>query len=118
MHPTLDINGSNSIADFRSFLPDLECKSSLVIVIVAVQSLLRIENKICLDVNYKIIIITHYHHYHDCRTESSKRGQETTERAHFGMKETLSTTAYDSFSDVGENRVYFASKILTPCRMH
>ena len=25
---------------------------------------------------------------------------------------------YDSFSDVGENRVYFASKILTPCRMH
>ena len=25
---------------------------------------------------------------------------------------------YDSFSDVGEIRVYFASKILTPCRMH
>ena len=25
---------------------------------------------------------------------------------------------YDSFSDVGENRVYFASKNLTPCRMH
>ena len=27
-------------------------------------------------------------------------------------------SSYDSFSDVGENRVYFASKILTPCRMH
>ena len=25
---------------------------------------------------------------------------------------------YDSLSDVGEIRVYFASKILTPCRMH
>ena len=25
---------------------------------------------------------------------------------------------YDSFSDVGEIRVYFASKILTPCRIH
>ena len=24
----------------------------------------------------------------------------------------------ESFSDVGEIRVYFASKILTPCRMH
>ena len=30
----------------------------------------------------------------------------------------LGSTIYDSFSDVGENRVYFASKILTPCRMH
>ena len=28
------------------------------------------------------------------------------------------TSEYDSFSDVGEIRVYFASKILTPCRMH
>ena len=27
-------------------------------------------------------------------------------------------TIYESFSDVGEIRVYFASKILTPCRMH
>ena len=26
--------------------------------------------------------------------------------------------AHESFSDVGEIRVYFASKILTPCRMH
>ena len=25
---------------------------------------------------------------------------------------------YESFSDVGESRVWFASKILTPCRMH
>ena len=25
---------------------------------------------------------------------------------------------YESLSDVGEIRVYFASKILTPCRMH
>ena len=25
---------------------------------------------------------------------------------------------YESFSDVGEIRVYFASKILMPCRMH
>ena len=30
----------------------------------------------------------------------------------------LQTTMYESFSDVGEIRVYFASKILTPCRMH
>ena len=30
----------------------------------------------------------------------------------------LQKAAYDSFSDVGEIRVYFASKILTPCRMH
>ena len=27
-------------------------------------------------------------------------------------------SVYESFSDVGEIRVYFASKILTPCRMH
>ena len=26
--------------------------------------------------------------------------------------------SYDSFSDVGESRVWFASKNLTPCRMH
>ena len=26
--------------------------------------------------------------------------------------------AYESLSDVGETRVWFASKILTPCRMH
>ena len=25
---------------------------------------------------------------------------------------------YESFSDVGESRVWFASKNLTPCRMH
>ena len=25
---------------------------------------------------------------------------------------------YESFSDVGEIRIWFASKILTPCRMH
>ena len=25
---------------------------------------------------------------------------------------------YETLSDVGEIRVYFASKILTPCRMH
>ena len=25
---------------------------------------------------------------------------------------------YDSFSDVGESQVWFASKNLTPCRMH
>ena len=30
----------------------------------------------------------------------------------------INALGYDSFSDVGENRVYFASKILTPCRMH
>ena len=30
----------------------------------------------------------------------------------------FSQTVYDSLSDVGEIRVYFASKILTPCRMH
>ena len=28
------------------------------------------------------------------------------------------TTQYESFSDIGEIRVWFASKILTPCRMH
>ena len=27
-------------------------------------------------------------------------------------------TGYDSLSDVGENRVWFASKNLTPCWMH
>ena len=27
-------------------------------------------------------------------------------------------TVYDSFSDVGESRVWIASKNLTPCRMH
>ena len=26
--------------------------------------------------------------------------------------------SYESFSDVGESRVWFASKNLTPCRMH
>ena len=30
----------------------------------------------------------------------------------------ITSHIYDSFSDVGEIRVYFASKILTPCRMH
>ena len=28
------------------------------------------------------------------------------------------TCIYDSFLDVGESRVWFASKNLTPCRMH
>ena len=28
------------------------------------------------------------------------------------------STLYESFSDVGEIRVWFACKILTPCRMH
>ena len=28
------------------------------------------------------------------------------------------SSIYESFSDVGEIRVWFASKILTPCRMH
>ena len=27
-------------------------------------------------------------------------------------------STYDSFSDVGESQVWFASKNLTPCRMH
>ena len=31
---------------------------------------------------------------------------------------TLYRTLYESFSDVGEIRVWFTSKILTPCRMH
>ena len=35
----------------------------------------------------------------------------------FGTEE-ITYDKSDSFSDVGENRVYFASKILTPCRMH
>ena len=30
----------------------------------------------------------------------------------------LKDIGYESFSDVGEIRVWFASKILTPCRMH
>ena len=30
----------------------------------------------------------------------------------------LNKQTYDSFSDVGESRVWFASKNLTPCRMH
>ena len=29
-----------------------------------------------------------------------------------------SDLAYESFSDAGESRVWFASKNLTPCRMH
>ena len=32
--------------------------------------------------------------------------------------DSLPLSMYESFSDVGEIRVYFASKILTPCRMH
>ena len=35
-----------------------------------------------------------------------------------GKCNTLSVCRYESLSDVGEIRVYFASKILTPCRMH
>ena len=31
---------------------------------------------------------------------------------------TLLSMAYESFSDVGESRAWFASKSLTPCRMH
>ena len=30
----------------------------------------------------------------------------------------ISESAYESFSDVGESRVWFASKNLTPCRIH
>ena len=30
----------------------------------------------------------------------------------------FSQYGYESFSDVGESRVWFASKNLTPCRMH
>ena len=35
-----------------------------------------------------------------------------------GVGRGFASIAYESFSDVGEIRVYFASKILTPCRMH
>ena len=34
------------------------------------------------------------------------------------IKSLMEKGGYESFSDVGEIRVYFASKILTPCRMH
>ena len=38
--------------------------------------------------------------------------------SHSDKDKEVAYTLYDSFSDVGEIRVYFASKILTPCRMH
>ena len=37
---------------------------------------------------------------------------------HFADTSSASPRLYESFSDVGESRVWFASKNLTPCRMH
>ena len=52
-------------------------------------------------------------------------GMQISFGRHFGSKKVYlqcwnkkHKTRYESFSDVGEIRVYFASKILTPCRMH
>ena len=47
-------------------------------------------------------------------------GPQAKELPHpYLLKNFVATHAiYESFSDVGEIRVYFASKILTPCRMH
>ena len=61
-----------------------------------------------------------------CFTERNKTYAHTFNEASLPQEgyedRTLSANTinrwYDSFSDVGENRVYFASKILTPCRMH
>ena len=44
--------------------------------------------------------------------------QPTSSQAEAHTEVMPTQQAYESFSDVGEIRVYFASKILTPCRMH
>ena len=67
----------------------------------------------------------------DCQAETRARplcmrGKMTRDEVTAGNDFTLgfvahnikASSGYESFSDVGEIRVYFASKILTPCRMH
>ena len=55
----------------------------------------------------------------------AKKRPNASSNSHFQLYRTASTyicnttqNIYESLSDVGEIRVYFASKILTPCRMH
>ena len=43
---------------------------------------------------------------------------DTCSRQLVGIVLSILDDQYESFSDVGEIRVWFASKILTPCRMH
>ena len=51
-----------------------------------------------------------------------KQGEEPVTLVNFGdwaaQWDELEEAWYESFSDVGESRVWFASKNLTPCRMH
>ena len=47
--------------------------------------------------------------FFNCYTQSAKKKNAVQPTRIF---------VYDSFSDVGESRVWFASKNLTPCRMH
>ena len=65
----------------------------------------------------------------NCEMTNFKKCQERTSnasiRTNFGivfnsshLDWTVSGNRYESFSDVGEIRVSFASKILTPCTMH
>ena len=42
----------------------------------------------------------------------------TLETHVFEFQKNFIRMVYDSLSDVGESRVWFASKNLTPCRMH
>ena len=46
----------------------------------------------------------------------SRKGDMLSKK--FKYRNQATKNRYESFSDVGEIRVYFASKILTPCRMH
>ena len=41
-----------------------------------------------------------------------------SKRFHTGLNFFETIVKYESFSDVGESRVWFASKNLKPCRMH
>ena len=59
----------------------------------------------------------------DCQPDPAKKWTpfdfEATEvERQSNPRGTGNQVEYESFSDVGEIRVYFASKILTPCRMH
>ena len=57
-------------------------------------------------------------------TEEQRIGKDVADNIDFyrsccGTREwSVSFSVYDSFSDVPERRVWFASKNLTPCRMH
>ena len=56
----------------------------------------------------------------DARSEPKKKDTIRLEMEVAPHRKMLKTVlpVYESLSDVGEIRVWFASKILTPCRMH